>query len=103
MRALKERVTLSVFQVADTTIGDEATGILHTITLQTYGDIGMSIIGIEDIYQFGILHALTINNDTLQIYQALVHVVIKHHERKQIVSRTTEVCIQNHLDGLVLL
>ena len=59
----------------------------------------MTVVGIENIYDAGIVLTFTVNNDTLQIDFSFINVMVQHHEGKEVVGRTAEVCIENHADG----
>ena len=97
---LEKGISLCVLEVADTIIRNKATRVLHTIALQSYRDIGMSVIIIEDIHDSGILLTLTVYDDTFQVHESFIDIMMKHHQGEEVVRRTTEVRVQNHLDGL---
>ena len=101
--ALEEGIALSVLQVTDTIIRNKATRVLYTVALQSYRDVGMTIIVIEDIHDTGILLTLTVYDDTLQVNESFIDIVMKHHQGEEVVRRTSEVRVQNHLDRLYLL
>ena len=102
-RALVQRVTLCVLEVTDAVVGDEAAGILHTVPLQSDRNLGVAIVGIEDVDQFGIFLAFTVNDNSLEIDLAFVDVMVKHHQSKQVIGRTAEVRVKNHLNGFAFL
>ena len=98
--AFEERTALGILQIDNTIVGDEAARILHAIALKTHGNIGVSIIGIEDIDKSGVLFALTIHDNTQQIHLAIINVMVKHHQREQIVGTTAEIAIKDHRNRL---
>ena len=102
-RTLEQGLSLAILQVADAVVGYEAAWILHTVTLQSDGYFRVTIVGIEYIHDTGILVTFTVNDDAFQVNESLVNVVIQHHQREEVVGRTAEVRVQNHLDGFLCL
>ena len=100
---LEERVALCVLQVTDAIVRDEAARVLHTVALQSYRNVGVSVVVVEDIHDTRVLLTLTVDDDTLQVYQSVVDIMMQHHQCEEVVGRTAEVRVQNHLDRLVLL
>ena len=60
----------------------------------------MSVVVIEDIHDTSVLLTLTVYDDTFQVYQPIINIVMKHHQGEEVIGGTTEVRVQNHLDGL---
>ena len=97
-RPTEQRLSLSVFQIGNTTVGNKAARVLHTVPFQGHRDVRMTVIGIEHVDECGVLLTLTVHHDTLQVDLSLIDVVMQHHQGEEVVGRTAEVGVENHLN-----
>ena len=68
--------------------------------LQCDGYVGMAIVQVENIHQDSIPVPFPVNNDSFQVHQPVLYVVIEHHYGKQIVGAAAKVGIENYCNRL---
>ena len=76
--------------------------MLHAVALQPHGNVGMAVVGVQDVHHAGIVLSLAVNDHTLEVYQSVVDVVVEHHQGKKVVGGTAEVGIKNNIYRLRL-
>ena len=101
-RTLEARVALGILHLADGVVGDVASRMLHAVALQPHGNVGMAVVGVQDVHHAGIVLSLAVNDHTLEVYQSVVDVVVEHHQGKKVVGGTAEVGIKNNIYRLRL-